>query len=45
MDIVFDRCDDNIVVGVLSSNGSEFGGKESMRLAAQKMTLRREPTQ
>jgi hypothetical protein len=44
VDIVFDRRDDNTVVGGLSSNGSEFGGKESMRLAAQKMTLRREPT-
>jgi hypothetical protein len=41
VDIVFDRRDENTLVGGLSSTGTEFGGKESMRLAAQHLTLKR----
>jgi hypothetical protein len=39
VDIVFDRLDEQTLVGGLTSSGTEFGGKESMKLAAGKMTL------
>jgi hypothetical protein len=41
VDIVFDRATDGTLVGGLTSSGSEFGGKTSMKLAAGKMVLKK----
>jgi hypothetical protein len=39
VDIVFDQLDENTLVGGLTSSGTDFGGKESMKLAAGNMKL------
>lgn len=41
VDIVFDITSDGTAVGGLTTSGTEFGGKDSMKLAAGKMTLTR----
>ena len=46
VDILFNAADDGSLVGGLHSSGSKFGGKESMKLSATKMVLRRDtPTE
>lgn len=42
VDILFNVADDGSLVGGLHSSGSKFGGKQSMKLSASKMVLRRE---
>jgi hypothetical protein len=42
VDIVFDQTDPKTLTGGLTSSGSEFGGKDSMKLAAGSMRLTRE---
>jgi hypothetical protein len=39
VDVVFDQMDELTLVGGLTSSGTEFGGKESMKLAAGNMRL------
>ena len=43
VDIVFDQQDQTTLTGGLTSSGSEIGAKESMKLTAGGMVLRRAP--
>ena len=45
IDVVFNQIDDGTLKGGLTSSGSEFGGKSSMKLAAGNMTLQRQTAQ